>query len=608
MTNIKKLFAILGKWKPYYALSGLLLILSTIFRMFEPKVLQVAIDGVIAFFQKGGGVVPEAKDAIAQTIYNILPDLNTSTVTSVLLVLGAIYLSISLIRGIAMFTSSSISAYCTEKATKRLRDNLFAHIQGLPMKFHSKVSTGEMIQRCTGDVDTVRKFIGSQVVDVILLFAVFFTSFAMMLSMHVTYALIAVSIVPLIFFLSFFFFKKESEIWKKHEAEQDKLTSIVEENLAGIRVVTAFAKQDFEIEKFEKQNQEKLKIGIKHLNLHALYWPISDFLFHAQITLSLLAGGFFTLNGAITVGELIAFYSYIVMVSWPMRRIGRVMSQMSMALVAIERLSTILDDDKEDYSGTYEEDKSLLGDIEFKNVWFKYKDDEEHVLKDVSFKVTAGDQVALLGPTGAGKSTIIALLARFYEPEKGQILIDGIDSKTYSKAYLRDKIGVVLQKPFLFSTTIKNNIKYAKPTATEEEIVAAAKAASIDHIMHVFADGYDTVVGEKGVTLSGGQKQRVALARTLLENPDVLVLDDATSAVDTETEYDIQQALQRYLNGKTTFVIAHRMTSIQYANNIIVLEDGSVAQHGKHEDLVKEEGFYQQVYKVQSAIESDILS
>ena len=607
MQRIYKLFIILHKWKWYYVLSSILLIISTIFRMIEPKVLQVAIDGVIAYFETQGQTVPAAKDFIAQTIYDILPQLELGNLEWVLICLGLMYLVIALIRGLSMFASSAISAWCTEKATKRLRDNLFRHIQRLPLSYHAKLSTGEMIQRCTGDVETVKKFIGTQVVEVVLFSSIFFFAFYMMASVHLTYALIAISIVPFIFMMSVLFFKKEKKVWEEHEAEQDKLISMAEENLGGIRVVQAFAQEEEEIQAFENQNIKKRKIGLSHVMLHAYYWTLSDTLFHIQVTLSIFMGGYYTLSGAITVGELVSFYTYMVMVSWPMRRVGQVVSKLGMAFVAIDRLSEILDAEAENYEGESLNGQGLKGEIEFRNVSFAYPGAEDKlVLKNVSFKVMPGEIVALMGPTGSGKSTIIALLARFYEPTEGAIFIDGHNIKDLSKSYLRDKIGIVLQKAFLFSTTIKNNIAYVNPLVEEHAIVEAAEAAHIHGIMHVFPEGYDTIVGEKGVTLSGGQKQRVTLARTLLEDPDVLVLDDATSAVDTETEYGIQQALNRHLSGKTTFIIAHRMTSIQHATQIIVLNEGKVAASGNHEELLNKEGFYKEVYQVQAAIEGDL--
>jgi len=603
MQNFYKLFSILHKWKPFYLLAAILLIISTLFRMLEPKVLQITIDGVISWYQTGNS---EVTDRFGKFIFNILPDFNPANITIILIYVAMIYIAIALLRSSLMFISSAIAADSTEKAIKRLRDLLFAHLQKLPMSFHITATTGELIQRCTGDVDTVKRFIGTQVVDVVLLGTVFLMSFYMMFGMNPTYALIAICLAPVIFIQSFVFFKRESKVWEEHEAEQDKLTSIVEENLGGIRVVKAFAREDAENEKFEKQNQAKLKIGLRHIQLHAIFWPLSDFVFHLQITISILAGGYFALNQIITIGELTAFYSYIVMVSWPMRNIGRVISQMSMSLVAIERLSSIMDSPEEDYKGI-DSDK-VKGQVEFRNVWFKYPGSEDFVLKNVSFKVNPGQKIALMGPTGAGKSTIIALLTRFYEPDKGEILLDGINLNLYNKQFLRNRIGVVLQKPFLFSTTIKRNIAYTNPDVEDEKLIEASRAASIHEMIHIFPQGYETMVGEKGVSLSGGQKQRVTLARTLLETPDIVVLDDATSAVDTETEYDIHQALTGYTGNKTLFIIAHRVTSVHHADHILVMQKGEVAQFGTPEELLNEDGFYRQIYQVQVAIENEILN
>ncbi len=607
MEHLNKFLAILHKWKPHYTAASILLIVATFFRMLEPKILQVAIDGVLVFFQSNGTETPTSNDFIAKSIYALLPDLSMNNLSWVLICLGIFFLVISLIRSISRFSSSTITAHATEKATKRLRDNLFSHIQRLPLSKQSELSTGEMIQRCTGDVDTVHRFIGTQVVDIVWMSSIFFISFYMMASVHLLYAFIAIALVPFISLTSYLFFSKEAKVWKEHEAEQDKLTSITEENLAGIRVVQAFAQEAYEKQKFETQNQKALKVGLKRANLHALFWPFSDMLVSLQVTLSVVAGGYFALTNQITVGELVSFYTYAIMVTWPMRRLGRVISQTSMAVVAIDRLSAILDSETEDYGGVTKED-GLKGEVEFKNVWFKYAEkDESYVLKDVSFKIKAGQIVALIGETGSGKTTIINLLVRFYEPTKGAIFIDGINIKEYSKTYLRKCIGVVLQQAFLFSTSIKNNIAYANLAAEQNDILQAAKDASIHEILDVFSDGYNTVVGEKGVTLSGGQRQRVALARTLLENPDILVLDDTTSAVDTETEYDIQQALVRKMQGITTFIIAHRISAIQHADVIIVLKDGQIVEQGTPQELQQNGGFYQQIYDVQTTLELDVI-
>jgi len=392
------------------------------------KILQVTVDGVVKFFIDKK-LDPEIyKDPVANTIYNILPNLSLDNLSWVLICIGLLYLLVAVLRSGSQVSSAALTASSTEKAVKRLRDYLFAHIQRLPVSFINKTNTGELIQRCTGDVETVRKFILNQVVEVIRLAAIFIFAFAMMFVVHKTYAFVAIASSPLIIITAFFFFKKEGKVWAEHEDEADKLTSLVNENLNGIRVVKAFANEQFEIDRFDKQNLVKRNVGMKQAKLHTIFWPISDFLIHTQIAISIFFGGYLTLSNAITVGEFTSFFAYGIMVTWPMRQIGRIVSQMGMAT---------------------------------------YPNATEPTLKNVSFTIEAGEQVAIVGPTGAGKSTIIALIMRFYDLDEGEILLDGVPITELSKSYIRSKIGAVLQKPFLFSTTIENNIRYAKPGEEE---------------------------------------------------------------------------------------------------------------------------------------------
>jgi ATP-binding cassette subfamily B protein len=608
MNSFKKLFEILDKWKYYYILSAGLLILSVFARMLEPKVLQIVVDKVVVYFLSSGKTVNTESDSIARLFYSILPEMRADNLHLILMYLGVIFLVISLARAILMFSSSAITASSTEKAVKKLKDRLFSHLQQLPLSYHSKTPTGELIQRCTGDVETIRKFTNMNVVEALRMLALFASAFYMMLTINVTYAFIAIAIVPFITFWSIYFFSRESIVWTEHEKMQDKLTSIVQENLSGIRVVKAFAKEQYEIDKFTRQNLEKRKWGIKVIKLHSKFWPSSDLLVQTQIAVSIFAGGYFALTNRISIGEYVAFFSYASLVTWPMRRLGQLVSDMGMTSVAIQRVYSILNSDKEDYSGYKNDGRKLHGIIEFENVSFKYDDTDKHaVLDNVSFSINAGEKIALLGSTGSGKSTIISLLMRFYEPDSGVIRIDGKNIKEYSRAYLRSRFGVVLQKPFLFSTTIKDNIAYVKPDTQIDDVINSAKAASIhDIIEEAFPDSYDTVVGEKGVTLSGGQKQRVTIARTLLKRPDIFVLDDSTSSVDSETEFEIQKALRNILKGKTAFVIAHRITSIQDCDRIIVLDKGRIIESGTHDELIEHNGFYKKIFDIQVSVEDEI--
>lgn len=606
MKSFIKIFEILGKWKYRYISAALLLIVSVLFRLLEPKVLQIAVDKIIAFFVSKG-VIQTGGDAVTGFIYSILPELKLENAWLILIWLGVIFLAISLLRGISMFMSSTISASSTEKATKQLRDKLFSHMQYLPMEYYGKTPTGELVQRCTGDVETVRKFASMQVTETVRLAAIFIGAFVMMYMVSPLYAFISITMFPLMLIASVFFFKKESEIWTKHEAEQDKLTAMVQENLSGVRVVKAFAKENYEIEKFTAQNERKRQWGMKLLKLHSMYWPGSDVMVYTQLAISIIAGGYFVLENRITIGELTAFYTYASYVTWPMRRLAQLVSEMGMTSVAIDRIYSILNYPVENYDGLIGGDKKIKGEIEFENVHFKYNDVDSSILNGISFKIKAGEKIALLGPTGAGKSTIISLLMRFYEPSSGRIIIDGHDIREYARPFLRSKIGVVLQKPFLFSTTIKENIAYSDPETHIDEIVESAKVANIhDIITDIFPQAYDTVVGEKGVTLSGGQKQRVTLARTILKNPDILVMDDSTSSVDTETEFVIQKALRNVTEHKTTIVIAHRVTSVQDCDRIIVLDKGRVIEQGTHDELIEFNGFYKKIYDIQVSIEDEI--
>lgn len=607
MRRLYDLLTILKDYKRFYLTSAFLLVLSALIRTLEPRVVQIAIDGVVGRLTKGDPPAL-ADDRIATYLYGLLPAVDTANFGKILIGLGLLYVLIALARSVTMLGSGILNALVSERAIKRLRDRLFLHLQKLPVSYFSGMKTGELIQRCTGDVETIKGFINNQITDFVLLMATFIFAFAMMWSIHWQYALIATSIVPIVLISTVIFFKKEGVIWEKHEAEQDKLTSLTEENLAGVRVVKSFARESYETEKFDRQNRRTLDIGIKHVFLHAYFWTISDFSIFFQFTLVVVVGAYYVITQQITLGELSTFYSYVWMLSMPMRQLGRIIAQLSMTRVALERLSAILEVPTEQYEPENKVDlpQILSGDIEFRNVWFRYQtSDENWVLQNVSFHIKSGQKVAFMGPTGAGKSTTVALLLRFYEPEKGEIYLDGLPINRINKTDLRRRMGVVMQKPFLFSTTIAKNIAYTNTNAPYETVLEAATAASIHEISDIFPLGYETLVGEKGVTLSGGQKQRVALARTLLDAPQILILDDTTSAVDAETEEYIRQSLKKHSAGRTTLIIANRISSVADADQILVLSKGRLVQHGTHQTLWEQEGFYKQVFEVQAAVESE---
>ena len=566
------------------------------FRTLEPLVLQVLVDTLIPLLKFGTNTKTES-GVFTSLFLKVLPSIEKNyPVFYYLAAIALLYFFISAIKGTLVFIAKTLNASATEHSIKKLRDNIFVHIQKLPMSFFSNSKTGELTQRATGDIDTIRNFVSTQVVEVIRLSAVFIFSFLMIFLENKTFAFISISLVPITAIISYFFFKKEMKIWHLHEKESDKLNNLTQENLNGIRVVQAFANEENEIKKFDKQNTAKLEIALKHAKMHTIYWPFSDMIVNLQIFLSVLFGAWFTLNHTISLGQFMSFYTYSMMVAFPLRQISRLLSQMGMALVAVERIDEIFNAKIENYDGI-NLDKKLLGKIEFKNVFFKYPNEENYVLENLNFTIKPSETIAIIGPTGSGKSTLIKLLLRFFEPTKGKIFIDDIDLSTIAKPSIRKKIGVVLQKAFLFSDTIKNNISYTENDKVS--IIETANIAGLENIDSMFVNGFETMVGEKGVSLSGGQKQRVSLARTLLSNPDILVLDDVTSAVDTTTEKEILNNLQKVAKDRTTLNITHRLSSLQFADKIMIFENGKITAFGSENEIL-ENKYFQTLMSIQT--------
>lgn len=604
MKNLKILYKLLINWKGQFFASSILLVFGMFFRTLEPLVFQVLIDTFIPFLKSNGTQGSFDTGFFSNAIQFFLPSIEDKHSAGVYLIsLGLLYFGISAIKGAIVFSAKTINAAATEHSIKALRDKIFEHIQKLPVQFFSDSKTGELTQRATGDIDTVRNFVSTQLVEVIRLSAVFIFSFLMIYTENKFFALVSISLVPITAIASFLFFQKEQKIWRLHEDESDKLNNATQENLSGIRVVQAFANEEHEIEKFEKQNHAKLTIALRHARLHTIYWPISDMIVNAQIFLSVLVGAWLTINGSISIGQLMAFYTYVMMVAFPLRQVSRLLSQMGMALVAVERIDEVFHAAEEDLSGIELKEK-LKGKIEFKNVSFKYKDTDKLVINKLSFIINPGETIAILGPTGAGKSTLMKLLLRFYEPTEGDIFIDDIPLSNISKTSIRGKIGIVLQKAFLFSDTIGNNISYTQ--RTKINILETANISGLTNIESTFVNGMDTVVGEKGVALSGGQKQRVALARTLLSDPDILILDDVTSAVDTVTEKEILGNLKKIASERTTLNITHRLSSLSFADKIIILEEGKLTGFGVSDSLIQSNNYFNKVMKIQSNLEADI--
>ena len=528
-------------------------------------------------------------------------------ITGILPLIALGFVLLALVQGVFTFTSGRLAAQTAEGITLRLRNYLFDHIQRLSFTYHDHTSTGELIQRSTSDVDALRRFFADQAIGVGRVVLLFVVNFAALLLLNWQLALLSVVVIPLVVLTSFLFFRQVSKAYEAYQEQDAVLSTTLQENLTGVRVVKAFARQEYERAKFEGDNWEKFLRGRRLLTMHSLFWPISDILCGFQMLGGFTAGALMAINGTITVGEYLAYAGLVIWLIWPMRNLGRLIVQMSTGLVSFGRVEKVISEDREPLAeGAYSPPDNVQGDIIFQDVGFRY-DKDSSALEEISFHCKPGQVVALLGPTGSGKTTLVNLLPRFYEYTSGSLALDGVELHDYPRHFLRQQIGIVEQEPFLFSRTIRENITYGVGREVDDaEVEAAARAAAIHDTILTFPEDYRTLVGEKGVTLSGGQKQRIAIARTLLRDPCILILDDSTSSVDTETEAEIRAALDRLMVGRTTFIIAHRIQSLMNADLILVLDHGRIVQRGKHQELMAQEGIYRRIYDMQARIEVEL--
>ncbi|OQY87220.1 MAG: ABC transporter, partial [Chloroflexi bacterium UTCFX4] len=406
-------------------------------------------------------------------------------------------------------------------------------------------------------------------------------------------------------------FRRVSKAYEHYQEQDAVVSTTLQENLTGVRVVKAFARQQYEMDKFERDNFEKFRRGKKLLIMHSLFWPSADVLCATQMIAGFALGALMVMNQTLTLGDYVTYMGLVVLLIWPMRELGRMIVQASMGIVSFGRLAEIIRTQREPIEyGVYlpRADERVRGEIVFRGVGFEYEK-SSRVLHDISFHAKPGEVIALMGPTGSGKTSLVNLLPRFYEYERGSIALDGVELNAYPREYLRRHIGIVEQEPFLFSRTLRENITYGVGReVSDAEVFAAAQAAAVHDVITSFPEGYNTLVGEKGITLSGGQKQRVTIARTILKNPRILILDDSTSSVDTETEEAIRDALKELMQDRTTFIIAHRIQSVMNADQILVLEHGRITQRGTHRELIEQDGLYRRIYELQAKIETEVES
>lgn len=512
---------------------------------------------------------------------------------------AAIIIVIALITAVSDYIGRMTIAKGSEGIIKNIRDILFGHIQKLPYSWHIKNQTGDIIQRATSDVEVLRNFISTQLAEMFRTIMLVIISLILMYSMNVKLTLIVMAFVPVVVLYSAIFYGILSKKFLLADEAEGELFNTTQENLTGVRVVRAFGREKYEIEKFSEKNDKFSELWVKLGYQLGYYWGIGDLVSGAIVMTIVVTGAVYSVNNIITLGEYMAFVSYTAMIAWPLRSFGRILGELSKTLVSTERICEILrEQEEQDRPGSITPNMSR--DIEFKNVTFKYEENLA-VVKDVSFKISAGTTFAILGGTGSGKTTLMHLLNRLYDlPEDcGSITIGDVDIRQIKREYLRKNIGMVLQEPFLFSRSIKENISIVNPDLDFDDIKLASSIAQVDDAIDSFSKGYDTIVGERGVTLSGGQKQRVAIARMLTQDTPIMVFDDSLSAVDSETDAKIRAALKSRKKKATVVLISHRITTLMQADKILVLDKGMVSDIGTHEELISRDGIYKNIFDVQ---------
>ena len=576
----------------WFVLALLFSVLSTVCNSATPQIISMTIDSILGSEQY---TLPAV---LAQ--FTTLEALRANAARTLLIAAGAI-VGIAAIGGIGSFVTRTTTALGSEGFVKGLRDALYSHIQRLPYSWHVKNQTGDIIQRCTSDVEVIRNFFTNQLLEVIRIVFMIVYYLCIMFSMNWTIALISAVFIPIVVLYSMIFYSKINVRFRAADEAEGVLSTAVQENLTGVRVVRAFGRERWEVDRFNEKNRRFSNLWVELGKLMSVYWALGDLITGLQIMAVIAVGAGFAATGRISLGTLLAFISYNSALTWPIRSLGRTLSEMSKSGVSIDRVAYILKAEEEKILPNAET-PPMNRDIEFKDVTFSYEG-QKPVLNHLSFTIPAGKTFAILGGTGSGKSTIAALLDRLYDlkPGEGSISIGGVDIREIRQDYLRGNIGLVLHEPYLFSRSIGENIAITHPGSGLNGIKKATSIACVDEAIDTFSDGYDTIVGERGVTLSGGQKQRVAIARMLMQEAPVMIFDDSLSAVDAETDAKIREALGQRMGGSTVILISHRITTLMQADQILVLKDGELSEIGTHAELISHPGIYRDIYDIQMA-------
>ena len=578
--------------KAFFVICMLCAALSSLADMITPQIIRITVDNVL------GGQSTENLNSSVQGILNALG--GPEGLRSRLWIMALAVVAVAIVKVAALYGFRVMNARGSETLVKTMRDTLYGHIERLPFQWHMKNHTGDIIQRCTSDIETTRNFISEQMTSLIRICILLILSITFMLGMNSRLTLIAMIPLPFIVWYSIFFHHKFRKGFQECDESEGRLSAMAQENLTGVRVVRAFGRERYERDRFDAHNRAYTGLWVKLGRLMSLFWSTSDILSGIQVMLVVVFGVLFCLRGEMTSGEYIAFLSYNGMLVWPVRQLGRMISDMSKAGVGIDRIAYIMEAEEEkDRPGAA--DAPMDGEIRFEHVSFAYEGAPE-MLHDIDLTIPAGSTLGILGGTGSGKSTLVYLLDRLYDLSEtgGRITIGGTDIRNIRLEHLRKNIGIVLQEPYLFSRTLRENLGITRSAMEEEEMREAARAACLEETIQGFAKGYETFVGERGVTLSGGQKQRAAIARMLTQQAPIMVFDDSLSAVDTETDAKIRRELEKRFGSATIILISHRITTLSKADQVLVLDRGRVSQLGSPEELRSQPGLYRQIYEIQT--------
>ncbi len=589
--KLRLLWQFLQGSKRFFLLSILATGVTSLAEMLNPQIVRAAVDCVI------GGEEADFPELVMMLVDRIG---GFGYLRQNLWIMALAVIVVAVFQVVSQYVFRVANTSASETLVKTMRDRLFTHIAHLPFAWHMQNRTGDIIQRCTSDIDTTKNFLSEQLTNIFRIGILLIFSVSFMLSMHPLLTLIAMLPMPLIILYSIRFHGKIHQGFMDCDENEGKLSAMAQENLTGVRVVRAFGLERAEVDRFQKQNDRYTELWVNMAKLMSSFWSVSDILSGVQVMLVVLFGAVFCVHGQLLEGEYIAFISYNAMLVWPVRMLGRMISEMSKAGVSIDRVFYIMNSPVE-RDAPDAVDAPMDGDICFDHVSFGYEEGQK-ILKDVSFTMKAGTTLGILGGTGSGKSTMMLLLDKLYAlPEDGgTISVGGRDIRKIRTEYLRRNIGMVLQEPFLFSGTIAENIGITSAKMQLEAVRAACEAAALDETVMSFAQGYETLVGERGVTLSGGQKQRAAIARMLMQDVPIMIFDDSLSAVDTQTDAKIRKAIASRFGKASVILISHRITTLSAADQILVLDRGTIVQRGTHEELKEAEGIYRQIYETQT--------